>query len=101
MTTQDLRSTFKGRIDIGVIHNVGDVFMVRPLYPVREFFVVIDGTEDFGNAVIKMQFTRDRVNMLDKSHVGKKVELWYHINGIIDKTGRVHNVLNCVNAVIL
>ena len=48
-----------------------------------------------------MQLSRERVNVLDESFIGKKVEVWYFINGVVDKNSKIHNVLNCVDVKLL
>lgn len=98
---QEIRNNFKGKIDVGVIDFVGDVFIVRPQFDVREFHITLNDMDGLINSSICMQLTRERVNLLSRSDVGKKVEVWYFINGIVDSKGRKHNVLNCTKLIIL
>ena len=95
------RDTFKGKIDIGVVDWVGEVFTVRPQYEVREFHITLDDISGFKNCRIGMQLSRERVNVLDESFIGKKVEVWYFINGEEKKNSKIHNVLNCVDVKLL
>ena len=95
------RDTFKGKIDIGVVDWVGEVFTVRPQYEVREFHITLDDISGFKNCRIGMQLSMERVKVLDESLIGKKVEVWYFINGVVDKNSKIHNVLNCVDVKLL
>jgi hypothetical protein len=97
----EAKLTFKGKIETGVICQVGDVFQVRAGYDVREFNIALDGLGDAKNNIVRMQLTRDKINLLTKSHLGKKAEVWYFINGVVDKNDRIHNVINCVRLFIL
>lgn len=95
------RDNFKGKIDIGVVNWIGEIFVVRPQYEVKEFHITLEDISGFKNCRIGMQLTRERIKLLDKSFIGKRVEVWYFINGVVDKNNKIHNVLNCVDVKLL
>lgn len=61
----------------------------------------MEGAEDAKNNQLEMQLDRKKCDLIDKSFVGKKVNVEFFLNGMESSTKKRHVFISCVNVRVL